>query len=214
MKKNTPLFALSTSLLLFIAFIIELVSLAKSFDNQFFGVPGYLVFQLIMVIILLLSVIFTCVTLFVFDQDKPTLLSMIGTFALYCIYNISLIFVYASYGPLSGGLIARLVFLFITVILILIALILQSQLLREEKANNFMLLAMCSLFIVSIISFIGMSSATPGTLIAETIFFTLGVLCGGYMYFNSYMPEPEYTPYKATYHLVSPVDKQEKDKKE
>lgn len=201
MRKNTPLFAALTSLLLAVAFIIDVVTAIRGLNNigNYSGyVADYarkvIVFELIMTVVLIVSCVTTLSIIAKLGNSKTVYVSSSITFSLISLYSIVDTFLayellkkmIGDYASIPGTGVAKLVFLFIAIILILVSLALQKSLMYEDKANILMVLACLCLLVCCIISFTAMDKSTDGAVVTSTIFLTLGVMVGGYLFINSY----------------------------
>lgn len=201
MKRNAHLFGSLTSLFLTVTFIIGIVvsikglSSLSSYSGSIIDFSkGIITFELIMSIVLLISCIITISIILKYGGNKTIYVSSSITFsslALYSIVDTFLAFellkkMIGNYAYLPGETIAKLVLLFVALLLALISLSLQKTLMHDDKANYLMIIACLCLMTCCIISFAAMSEGTDGTTISSTIFLTLGVVSGGYLFINSY----------------------------
>ena len=207
MKKNASLFATLTSLLFIITFIFNIVSAIKALSDLSGTTLGgklgeymrsCLVFELIAGILLLILAIVTIILMARSASDKSLYVSTSITLGVLSIYSIIDTFLaygllkkmYGDYVSMPGGSIAKLILLFIAVILIAVSLFLQSSYVNDDKANIPMIMACVCLFICCIIAFGSMDSYTTGLIITTTVFLLLSVISAGYFFINSYGEDP------------------------
>ena len=116
--------------------------------------------------------------------------------------------VYPYSISMPGMAIAKLVFLFIALLTLIIGIWLEGSFTNDDKANIFMIVALVAIFICCILSFASMSSSTEGLTIVANVLLTISVVVGIALYVVSFIKEE--SPHKVTYktgEIVYPLPK-------
>ena len=201
MRKNAPLLAGLTAFLMLVFGILELIQAIRGLNSISGGnneiasyARGAIVFELIMSIIIILSSLISLTMALKNAEAKSlyystgvvltlfTLGSIIDTFIAYGLLRKIL----GDYASFPGSSIAKLVFLFIALLLLIIGLFMLRSYLYDSKGGGVLAGASVSLLVVCIISFTVMNSDTDGITIASTIIFLLATILSCAEYINSY----------------------------
>ena len=209
MKKYLHLIADIVGLLLVVTFILEMVGIISSLKDisgysgpTFEGTRGLLIFELVTVILIILS----CLYVFVCKRYEKRIYVAVGIpFALISLRAIIDTFwafgiiknVYPYSISMPGMAIAKLVFLFIALLTLIIGIWLEGSFTNDDKANIFMIVALVAIFICCILSFASMNSSTEGLTIVANVLLTISVVVGIALYVISFIKEE--APHKATY---------------
>lgn len=208
MRRNAPLFAGLVALLLLVFGILELIGAIKGLNSIGSATgsiasyaKGAIIFELVLSIIIIVSTLISLTLAITTAEDKSlfcstgvvltifTLGSIIDTFVAYGLIKK----IMGNYATFPGISIAKLVFLFFTLVLLVIGLLMLGSYEFDSKGPGVLAGASASLLIVCIISFIAMDSNTSGLTIAATIVFLLAILLSFAEYLSSYSSSFSYS---------------------
>lgn len=204
MIKRAPVFAGLTALIFTIFGILQMVSAIKalsaysaygSYGGSYMSfAKGTMVFELIAtIVILLISMILMIMA--VKDASEKSLYGttagLLGTLTLYSIIDTFLAYsllkkMFGDYVSMPGSGIAKLVFLFLAMILIIAGLLTLGSYANDDKAGIVFIIAVGCLLFCCIISFAAMDRFTDGLTITSTVFLLLALLSAGFEFINSY----------------------------
>ena len=208
MRRNTPLFAGLVALLLLVFGILELIEAIKGLNSIGSATgsiasyaKGAITFELVLSIIIIISTLISLTMAITTAEDKSlfcstgvvltifTLGSIIDTFVAYGLIKK----IMGAYATFPGVGIAKLVFLFFTLLLLAIGLLMLGSYEFDSKGPGVLAGASASLVIVCIISFIAMDSNTSGLTIAAAIIFLFATLLSFAEYLSSYSSSFSYS---------------------
>ena len=202
MKKNARLFAGISAFMFIIPIVIFSVQCANAIsDLKSFGdsvieyARGSIVFELVMAVFIIITCLATLLMVYEYASERALYISTSVTLTFIIALIISDTFIsiellrkiYGDFITMPGIGIAKLVFLFLAVLLIFVGNCFRGTLHHEDKSNWFMIGALTCVFICCIFAFTSMNKDTSGLNIAFTILLTLSILTCVLEFLNAYI---------------------------
>ncbi len=204
MRRNAVLFGCLTALAFAVVSILQIISAIKGLSDLgsgsgeiYYFAKGAIIFELLASIALLITCLVSIGIVFKDGTDKRiyysttsiltlfTITSIIDTFLAYTLL-LKMAGPYADYISMPGTGVAKLIFLFIAVILFATGDFLLRSIVHDDKAGAVLATGSGCLVVCCIISFAAMDSNTGGLVIAATIFLLIGCLLALAEFVNSY----------------------------